>query len=481
MRKPLFKYQEPEVQFLMDNPVAMLNADRGTGKTPVACVAIERMFDQGMKRALYVGPLSTLENVRREARKFCERLRPVIVVGSPAARRRILLDDSDGYNMFIINYEGLRVLSRELSTCRFDIVVADESTRIKDRGTQVAKILKIIGSIATRRWCLTSLPFTEGVEESWSQFDFLDNRILGENYYAFRNRYCVVRELRFGGKRIQKIESYKNLEEFEQRIRPFIMRVSKAECLDLPAKTYQILEVEMDDAQKAVYSRVEDMTFQEIGEGTVTHVMALTKMAKCRQVAAGFLYDDERETQDIPSRKYNELKSIVAELSARRKAVVFTAFRAEPPRLMKKLAADFPKLFLAQLPDNPMNRQPIIDEWTAWNGPAVLVTNVKSGGVGLNLQAADTAVFFTNDYSLESRVQAEDRIHRIGQSSNKVTIIDIVTKGTVEEDVLKALTEKKDLVECFLERLSTMGRPQTTEDVEIGTTGDDDGEEQEVS
>ena len=110
------------------------------------------------------------------------------------------------------------------------------------------------------------------------------------------------------------------------------------------------------------------------------------------------------------------------------------------------------KCFL--IPDDPKKRQGTLDEWTAWDGPAVLAGNARSGGVGLNMTAAHIAIFLSNDYRMEDRAQAEDRIHRIGSEvHSSITIVDIVVSDSVEQDVLRSLKEKIDVVTCFLERI----------------------------
>jgi SNF2 family DNA or RNA helicase len=443
-------HQHDGIRFLKARKCGVLLHDRGLGKTAQALVALESVVME-YGPALYVAPLSTVKNIEREASVFAPSLRCELLIGSVKSRMKSLANKSA--SLFIINYEGLRVIAGPLLERRFQIIVSDELTRIKGRDTVVSKMMSELGRHAKVRWGLGSMPFSEGIEEAWGQFNFVQPGLLGKSFYEFRNRYCVLKEMHFGGRRFKKIVGYKNVPEFEGRISSMVHRRSKEDCLDLPPKTHQKIYVPLEKTQREIYRSVEKQAFTELGDRTVTHSMAVTKLGKCRQVAAGFLYDDDRKWDVIPSGKLGELEAIVSEMSGRQKMVIFTAFRAEPVMISAHLAKTCPKVGVYELADNPLHRQEVIDDWSAFNEPAVLIANVRSGGTGLNLQAADTAVFFTNDWSYECRAQAEDRIHRIGQTSKNILIIDILTEETIEEDVHLSLLKKQDLVETFLARL----------------------------
>ena len=465
---PLMDHQTKGVEFLTAREAVALLMDRGVGKTPTVLVDLANKIKSGeVKRAIYVAPLSTLENIRRECRRFTDNLVPILLMGSRQERIRRLSSATYG-NVFVINMEGVRIMLRELLSVGFDYIVCDESSRIKERTTQIARAMNMLSARAKWKRCLTGMPFTEGVEDAWSQFHFLDPTILRENYWAFRHQHCIVKTgYRWvwdakRGKNVKKkyhtISGYKNLEEFENRIMPHVYRVAKEDCLDLPPKVYQKLYVDMTEDQRRRYATVQEEVVSQIAGHEITHAVALAKIQKLRQVAAGFLYDADHEAVPIATAKYQELQSLFLEsLYGTRKVVVFTSFIAEPDMVVGAVNNLPEKRRVAAyvLPRNPTMRQETVDMWSAHKGgPAVLIANARSGGTGLNLQAADIAIFISNDWRMEDRVQAEDRIHRMGSEVfNKVTIIDILTSGTVDEDILEALQSKRDLVEVFLERI----------------------------
>lgn len=457
-RPKLMSHQEQAVAFQDEMPSAYLCCDRGTGKTAMVLVNLSRlMMSTLVKRALYVAPLSTLDNIIREAYRFTDNIRARAIYGARADREKMLKNPGI-YNLDVINFDALRILAGTITDIPYDAMIVDEATRIKERRTQVTQIATILGRKIRFKRCLSGMPFTEGVEDLWSQFYFLDPVILGNNFYGFRNKFCVMAERRNfkTGKKFHTIVGYRNLEELERRVHPLTFRVRKEDCLDLPPKTYEVLKIGMLEEQERAYRRVLKQEFTDIGEHEITHAMALTKIAKLRQVAAGFLYDDEHEPVLVPTAKYAELLDLFSDtLYGSKKMVVFTAFKAEPD-MVEACAGECKRPIKAfRLPENPAHRQGCVDAWKAWTqSPAILVANVRSGGTGLNLEAADTAVFISNDWRMEDRAQAEDRVHRIGSEVHqKVTIIDIVTENTVEEDILQALKEKKDLVDVFLSKM----------------------------
>lgn len=511
MTKTLRKYQEKGAAYIRDKRAAMLRMERGLGKTPTAVVDISAQITLGrVTRCLYIAPLSTLDHVRSCAREFATNLEPVLIMGDRAKRQKLLRGHG---NLHIVNFEAVRILGQELLDVGYDMVVVDESYRIKDSGAQVSRIIKAVGAKAAWRRCLTGMVFAESIEDAWNQFDFLSREIFPQGFYPFRARYCVTEKVevervkkafnpktgrkeivfemvgnpaqtgpapmiadpygsdllipdpKWGAKRVpkkerlafQKVTGVKNIEEFTSRIAPYVYNAEKKECLpELPDKTYQVLKVRMTEEQTKVYARIMRETRTEVGDHVIDHKWALSKIQKLHQVASGFVYDNDRAALHIPSAKFEELTEVLAtSLKDADKAVIFTAFKAEPAMVADAVRAMTRPIEVFVLPENPRDRQPAIDRWTAWNMcPAVFIANVASGGVGLNLQAAHTAIFFSNDYKLEGREQAEDRVHRMGSEvHHKINIIDLVTENTVDEDILEALTKKKSVVDIFLERL----------------------------
>jgi SNF2 family DNA or RNA helicase len=465
-RPKLMAHQVKGVEIQGDKPAFYLAFDMGAGKTPTVLVNIDNLVKAGKaRRILYVAPLSTLENVRRETVRFTDHLNAQLILGTRAVRSRKIREPGR-HNVDIVNFDALRTLGEELFNVGYDMIVIDEAARIKSKDTATTRVATILGRKAKYRRCLSGLPFTEGVEDLFSQFSFLDPSIFGDNFYVFRNRYCTmatqqVRDKASGKvRKFHKITGYRNMDDLERRVASITMRVDKKDCLDLPDKTFVVRRIQMLEEQAKKYAAIETQAASEIGDGhVITHAVALSKIAKCRQIAAGFVYDDEHEPIYVPTLKYDVLVEILEEaLHGNRKAVVFTSFRAEPLMVEVNIRDMKKHVEVFVMPDDPFGRQPTVDRWAAWKGPAVVVGNAASSGIGLNMTAADTAIFLSLDWKMGNRAQAIDRIHRIGSEiHSKITIFDLITEGTVEEDILKAVTEERDLVDCFLERVKGIG------------------------
>lgn len=497
-------HQAASADFAGSKPGAGFILERGCGKTAAALTNANDLIKAGLvNRALYIAPLSTLENVRRTCFTFraCLGLQPTILGGEK--KKRIQLIKAARGNLDIINFEGARTVQDDLLAAKYDLVIVDESIRIADYNTQVSEVVRLLGRQAKFRRIATGSPFTEGLEDAWNQIEFLAPGLLGQSgFFGFRNRYCELDKKEIpdrdkagkmimiedglccsmckqtvtsqkpcdfcGGKIIPKktpkmrtyqvISGYKNVDEFTSKIAPYLFFARKKDVLpNLPDKTYEVLEVEMGEKQRKVYQTIHDQLASELEDGTVIdHSSVLSKVQKLRQVASGFLYGEDREPHFIPSHKFEALTGAMKDgLYGTKKMVIFTSFRAEPSMLEDCIGGMSKKIAVYHLPEKPEDRQPAIDHWSAFkNSPAVMIANVRSGGVGLNMMAADWACFFSNDWRLDDREQAEDRIHRKGSEIHqKISITDILTIDTIEVQILKSLREKRGLVEVVLEDL----------------------------
>jgi SNF2 family DNA or RNA helicase len=338
-------------------------------------------------------------------------------------------------------------------------ILVHNSTRVKDRRTQVAQAVKLIGKNAAHRYIMTGFPITESVENAWSQFDFLNpGKIVHWNFFAFRNRYCIL-----GGFNQKEIVGYKNLSELVLAIRPWAFTARKEDCLELPPKMYEVRHTDLSDEQRKVYVLAENHIRQELTEGRVTVRNALAETQKLMEISAGFVYTDEGIAQHFESEKEKVILELLEESPG--KVVIFTTFTAETDRLETFLKSKGIRLATISAAMSSAERDTVQAEFAKPAGPRVVLSNVKVGGVGLNLQAADTAIFHSNPYSLELRVQAEDRVYRIGSEVHKkITIIDLVSRKTIDQSVLSALKDKRDLAESIIDGILKEKNTEESED-----------------
>jgi SNF2 family DNA or RNA helicase len=328
---------------------------------------------------------------------------------------------------------------------RFGLIAIDESTTIKNHKAKRTKsLLKIAAKFKYRR-LLTGSPVTKSPMDLFAQFQFLNPMILGfDSYYAFQGRYAIMQKRNMGAHSFQQILGYRNLEELTDKIDPFTFRVLKKDCLDLPDKTYTVRNVGLTMEQIRMYKDLqkEAMTLLENGE-LVSAPQVITQMLRIQQLLSGHLKTDEGEMIEIPTQRLSAMMECIEEVSG--KILIWSRFRYDIVHIQRELAKVYGKNSVVSYygDTSDQDRQIAIDRFQ--NGNArFFVANPATAGYGLTLTEANTVIYYANDFNLETRIQSEDRCHRIGQK-NPVTYIDLIAEGTIDEKIVKALRDKIDI------------------------------------
>ena len=323
------------------------------------------------------------------------------------------------------------------------LMVLDESTRIKTPGALRTKAILKLGKLAAYRRILTGTPVTEGVENLFTQMTFLDQNILGfSSFYTFRNRYCIM-----GGFDQREIVGYQRMPELLASLEPFTYHVKKSECLDLPPKVYTVLDVELTHDQRRLYDQLRNKLVAEFKDGlTITSPHALTRLLRLQQIVCGWLATDDDGLVQLPSRRLAMLQEKLEDTPG--SAIIWSRFVPT----IREIAAALGKRCVTYYgsDDDEARRQAVNrfqDGSARW-----FVGNPQSGGIGLTLTAAESVVYYANDYSLERRLQSEDRAHRIGQTKT-VVITDMVAAKTIDELIVKAHQTKQDVAQLVLSGL----------------------------
>ena len=328
---------------------------------------------------------------------------------------------------------------------RFGLIAIDESTTIKNHKAKRTKsLLKIAAKFKYRR-LLTGSPVTKSPMDLFAQFQFLNPMILGfDSYYAFQGRYAIMQKRNMGAHSFQQILGYRNLEELTGKIDPFTFRVLKKDCLDLPEKTYTVRNVGLTMEQIRIYKDLqkEAMTLLENGE-LVSAPQVITQMLRIQQLLSGHLKTDEGEMIEVPTQRLSAMMECIEEVSG--KIIIWSRFRYDIIHIQRELAKVYGKDSVVSYygDTSDQDRQIAIDRFQ--NGNArFFVANPATAGYGLTLTEANTVIYYANDFNLETRIQSEDRCHRIGQK-NPVTYIDLIAEGTIDEKIVKALRDKIDI------------------------------------
>jgi SNF2 family DNA or RNA helicase len=318
------------------------------------------------------------------------------------------------------------------------MTIIDESSKIKNHDVERTKKCWLLGEDSPFRLILTGTSVTQGIQDLFSQMFFVDPCAIGEvGFYSFRNKYCVM-----GGFENNKIVGYDRVEELMNKIRPFCDVVRKGDMKDLPPKTYQVRRVRSTAAQiKACKELAKEMS-TELHGVEITIQNALEGLLRFQQISGGHMPDGT----PLPTNpKMEELIEVLDDFDG--KAIIWARYLPEIKAIRDRLEKKWPGstlMLCGEVP--PAERQPMVDLFQSDSGKRFFVSNQATGGVGLTLTAATLSVYFSNTFSLEDRLQSEDRNHRIGQL-NAVTYVDLISDLKVDSLVMAAIVNKKDLAD----------------------------------
>lgn len=333
--------------------------------------------------------------------------------------------------------------------------VCDESSTIANPQAIRSKRAYSIARMAKYRRILNGTPVSQGPIDLYGQFEFLDPDIIGVgSWYAFRNQYAVM-----GGFEHKQIVGYQNLDELMDLIRPYSYQKTKAEVMKyLPAKLYAPLrEVPLSPAQQALYDAVQTRMAQLSDGASVKVENVLELQLREQQIVGGHVaaYDDAAATAEMRriEGKIPRLEETVEICrQAAGSAIIWTRFKPEVRMIAERLEQEFPgevRWFHGDVKDR--ERFLLIEAFQRKEFRFLIATQM-TGGMGHDMFAATTMVFYSNTFSYRERIQAEDRAHRQGQTKS-VLYVDLVAPGTVDEDLQSAFGVKQDMAMFVRESL----------------------------
>ena len=440
--------------------------EMGTGKTITAIMDLMGLHHyKDVDNCVILAPKSVYRNWYKEIIEFVapEKTKYAISTWDPSLKDPVtkakltdLLEKSVvPLNIFLMNIEaisspkGVKFLEKYLSVQdkTKTMMIVDESTVIKTHNAKRTKnLIKLAKDINYKR-ILTGTPVTKSPLDIYTQFAFLDPKILGQsNYYAFRARYAkIINRPTSGGRHFPLITGYQRLDELEEKIYSAAFRVKKEECVDLPEKIYMKRFIPMSEKQLVAYESLRRNAMFIFNDKTTTSVNRLSQIVKLHQVCCGFTINDQGEIHDVPNKRYDELLDVLEEVDG--KVIIWATYRHNIETITKKLKEKYGETkadaFYGDTASD--DRLELVKNFQNENHDLTyLIANPKTGGYGITLTASHTVVYFSNNYDLEIRLQSEDRAHRIGQK-NKVTYVDFVCQGTVDEKILTALKNKVDI------------------------------------
>lgn len=433
----LHDYQKYAVKFIEEHPVSALLLDMGLGKTITTLTAINNlMFDMfEVRKVLIIGPLRvTRDTWPAEIEKWehLRHLRYSIVIGTPDERKAALNTDAD---IYIINRENVDWLVSN-TNFDYDMVVIDELSSFKNHQSKRFKALMKVRPKVKRIVGLTGTPASNGLMDLFAEFRLLDmGERLGRFIGQYRNEYFKPDK-----QNGYIVYSYKPLPDAEERIYEKISDITVSmkavDHLKMPELISNEYAVKMSESEKEKYKELKDELIFEVQDTEITAANAAALSNKLCQMSNGAIYDDENNIIPIHSRKLDALEDIIESANGKPVLVAYW-FKHDRTRIaerLNKLGIIYQEIKSVQS----------IKNWNSGKLPVALI-HPASAGHGLNLQSGGNfLVWFGLTWSLELYQQTNARLWRQGQQSETVIIQHIVTKGTVDERILKALKEKDE-------------------------------------
>lgn len=431
--------------------------EMGCGKTLTTIAVAGALYNLGkIDRVLVVAPTSVCSVWPHDLNQFATFPWEARVLLGDKKKRLKALNELENWpfkalRIAVINYESTHRdgIFEALVAYKPDLIVCDESQRIKNPSAAQSKALHKLGDAAPFRMILSGTPVQNNAVDLYSQYRFLDPAVYGANFYAFKNRYCIM-----GGYGQHQIVGYRNMDELVEKEHSVAYRVTKEECLDLPQQTFIDRYVQFTDAEQAIYEQLRKSSFLELETGeNVTATTILTMYLRLMQLTGGFLTADEStRPKQVNTAKLDALADIVDDyvVDAGKKLVIFARFRAEIAaieNLLRLRKIQYGSIY----GDVPMEeRGKIVEDFQTNPDTKVFVAQIQTAGLGITLHAASTAVFYSYDYNYANYAQALARIHRIGQRL-PVTYIHLVVDGSIDEKILAALENKEDMAKTVVD------------------------------
>ena len=457
VKAKLFRHQQDAYDFALEifkqgKAVALL-ADMGTGKSMMT-IAITGTLEKecSVKKMLVLCPKSIVGVWEEEFRKFADYKYALTVLDGTMEKKKAAFGFMNGaaLQVIVVNYESCWRLEKEITKWHPDLIVCDESSKIKTPSASQSKALHRLGRITKYNMILTGTPITGSPLDVFSQYKFLDDSIFGSSFYLFRNRYAIM-----GGYQNRMIIGYRHLDELVEKVHSIAFRIKIEDAVDLPPFIDETRAITLEPKAQSLYRMLEQDCYAELANGEVTARNVLTQLLRLAQCTGGFIRDDIKdEAQQVSGAKLDALEDIIDTcLDEEKKVVVFARFVPEIEAIAAMLKKK--KIGYAQIYGATTDRADQVKKFQEDAEVKVFIGQLQTTGMGLTLTAANVAVFYSLDFSYANYEQSRARIHRIGQKMTCL-YIHLVCKGTVDEKIMQALKHKGDIANLMVDDWRTL-------------------------
>ena len=439
MRYVAHNYQNYAKDFILAHKVSALFLDCGLGKTITTLTAInELMYDSfEISKVLIIAPLRVAQSTWKEEIEKWDHLnllRYSIAVGDEKERLKALKQNSD---IYIINRENVDwLVTKSGIDFNFDMLIIDELSSFKSHTSKRFKSLLKIRPYFERVVGLTGTPSSNGLMDLWAEFRVLDlGERLGRYITHYRNEYFLPDKR--NGAIIFSYKPQTNAEErIYRRLADMTISMKSTEYLKMPELILNELEINLDEEDQIKYKKFKKEMVMTIQEKEIDAINAASLSNKLIQLANGSIYDEDKKFYEVHNKKLDKLEEIIE--SANGKPVLVSYwFKADKERIEKRFKVREIKT---------------ADDIKQWNKGMIdlALIHPASAGHGLNLQSGgSTLVWFSLTWSLELYQQTNARLYRQGQKDT-VVIHHLITKNTIDEDIMKSLKRKDKTQEALM-------------------------------
>lgn len=430
-------YQRYATEYIESHPAAAVFLDMGLGKTSITLTALNNLlFDYfAVHRILVVAPLRVARNTWSDEIEKWEHLHNLtfaIAVGSEKERLEALKKQAD---ITMINRENLQwLIEKSGQPFEYDMVVIDELSSFKNHQAKRFKALMKVRPKVKRIVGLTGTPSSNGLIDLFAEFKILDMGMrLGRFIGQYRNTYFKPDKVNG-----PIVYSYKPLPGAEdaiyEKISDITISMKAADHLKMPELVNTKYMVYLSEKEKKKYEDMKAELVLALPEGEITAANAASLSGKLSQMANGAVYADDESILPIHDRKLDALEDIIESANGKPILIAYW-FKHDLMRIEQRLTEK-------KIPFQKLDSDASMKKWNRGELPVALI-HPASAGHGLNLQSGgSTIVWFGITWSLELYQQTVARLYRQGQSSGTVTVIHILTEGTVDEKIMKALADK---------------------------------------
>lgn len=439
MRYVAHNYQNYAKDFILAHKVSALFLDCGLGKTITTLTAInELMYDSfEISKVLIIAPLRVAQSTWKDEIEKWEHLnllRYSIVVGDEKERLKALKQNSD---IYIINRENVDwLVTKSGIDFNFDMLVIDELSSFKSHTSKRFKSLLKIRPYFERVVGLTGTPSSNGLMDLWAEFRVLDlGERLGRYITHYRNEYFLPDKR--NGVVIFSYKPQPNAEErIYRRLADMTISMKSTEYLKMPELILNELEINLDEEDQMKYKKFKKEMVMTIQEKEIDAINAASLSNKLIQLANGSIYDEDKKFYEVHNKKLDKLEEIIESANGKPVLVAYW-FKADKERIEKRFKVREIKT---------------ADDIKQWNMGMINLALIHpaSAGHGLNLQSGGfTLVWFSLTWSLELYQQTNARLYRQGQKDT-VVIHHLITKNTIDEDIMKSLKRKDKTQEALM-------------------------------